>query len=104
MESWSARGQRGGRDRATWAPVRAGGWWHLHGAKDGASHAGGNALMATVVVIDDTPEVTAVLDDVFERAGHRVVRVRNGGDGIEACQRVRPDLVLLDLQLPDMSG
>ncbi|MGE5729004.1 MAG: response regulator, partial [Gemmatimonas sp.] len=60
--------------------------------------------MATVVVIDDTPEVTAVLDDVFERAGHRVVRVRNGGDGIEACQRVRPDLVLLDLQLPDMSG
>lgn len=60
--------------------------------------------MATVVVIDDTPEVTAVLDGVFERAGHRVVRVHNGGDGIEACQRTRPDLVLLDLQLPDMSG
>jgi two-component system response regulator AtoC len=60
--------------------------------------------MATVLVIDDTPEVTAVLGAFFERAGHQVVRVHSGEDGIEAYQRTRPDLVLLDLQLPDMSG
>src|SRR5689334_22698304 len=63
-----------------------------------------DALMATVLLIDDTPEVTAELDAFFDRAGHRVVRVHSGGDGIEAYQRTRPDLVLLDLRLPDMSG
>ncbi|HEY2898049.1 MAG TPA: sigma-54 dependent transcriptional regulator [Gemmatimonadaceae bacterium] len=60
--------------------------------------------MATVLLIDDTPEVTAVLGAFFERAGHQVVRVHSGEHGIEAFQRTRPDLVLLDLQLPDMSG
>ena len=60
--------------------------------------------MATILVIDDTPEITAVLGAFFERAGHQVVRVLSGEDGIEAYQRTRPDLVLLDLQLPDMSG
>jgi DNA-binding NtrC family response regulator len=60
--------------------------------------------MATVLVIDDTPEVTAVLGAFFERAGHQVVRVHSGEDGVEAYHRTRPDLVLLDLQLPDMSG
>jgi len=60
--------------------------------------------MSTVLLVDDTPEVTAVLGAFFERAGHQVVRVHSGEDGIEAYQRTRPDLVLLDLQLPDMSG
>ncbi|MEP7064728.1 MAG: sigma-54 dependent transcriptional regulator [Gemmatimonadota bacterium] len=60
--------------------------------------------MATVLVIDDTPAVTAVLGAFFERAGHQVVRVHSGEEGITAYQRTRPDLVLLDLQLPDMNG
>ena len=60
--------------------------------------------MATVLVIDDMPEVAAVMGAFFERAGHQVVRVHSGEDGIAAFQRTRPDLVLLDLQLPDMSG
>ena len=60
--------------------------------------------MATVLLIDDTPEVTTVLGALFERAGHQVVRAHSGEHGIEAYQRTRPDLVLLDLQLPDMSG
>jgi CheY-like chemotaxis protein len=43
--------------------------------------------MATVLVIDDTPEVTAVLGAFFERAGHQVVRVHSGEDGVEAYHR-----------------
>ena len=70
----------------------------------GDADPGCDALMATVLVIDDTPEVTAVLGAFFERAGDQVVRVHSGEEGIEAYQRTRPDLVLLDLQLPDMSG
>ena len=60
--------------------------------------------MATILVIDDTPQVTTMLGAFFERAGHQVVRVHSGEEGIDAYRRTRPDLVLLDLQLPDMSG
>jgi DNA-binding NtrC family response regulator len=60
--------------------------------------------MATVLLIDDTPEVTAILGAFFERAGHQVMGVQSGEDGVEAYQRTRPDLILLDLQLPDMSA
>jgi len=60
--------------------------------------------MATVLIVDDTPEITTVLGAFFERSGHQVVRAHSGEHGIECFQRTRPDLVLLDLQLPDMSG
>ena len=60
--------------------------------------------MATIVIIDDEVELAAALGAFFERAGHQVVRAHTGDDGLDACLRVRPDLVLLDLKLPDVQG
>jgi DNA-binding NtrC family response regulator len=60
--------------------------------------------MATILVIDDEPEITSVLATFFERAGHQVLRAHTGMEGIESCRRDRPELVLLDLRLPDMTG
>jgi DNA-binding NtrC family response regulator len=60
--------------------------------------------VATIVIIDDEVEVASALGAFFERAGHQVVRAHTGDDGLEACQRVQPDLVLLDLRLPDVTG
>ena len=60
--------------------------------------------MPTVLIIDDESEVTAAFGAFFERAGHQVLRARTGEEGIEAFQRCRPDLVLLDLRLPDLDG
>ena len=60
--------------------------------------------MATIVIIDDEVELASALGSYFERTGHQVVRAHTGDDGLEACMRVRPDLVLLDLKLPDVQG
>ena len=60
--------------------------------------------MATIVIIDDEVELAAALGSYFERTGHQVVRAHTGEDGLETCMRVRPDLVLLDLKLPDVEG
>jgi DNA-binding NtrC family response regulator len=60
--------------------------------------------VATIVIIDDEVELAAAVGAFFERAGHQVVRAHTGDDGLEACLRVRPDLVLLDLKLPDVQG
>ena len=60
--------------------------------------------MATILIIDDDPSVTAALGAFFERGGHQVVRAGTAEEGIETFLRVRPDIVLLDLRLPDGSG
>jgi DNA-binding NtrC family response regulator len=60
--------------------------------------------MATVLIIDDEPDVANALGAFFERGGHHVVRANSGADGIDWMRRARPDLVLLDVNLGDMTG
>ena len=60
--------------------------------------------MASVLIIDDEPAITSALAQYFERTGHEVQRAHSGEEGIVAVKRVHPDLVLLDLRLPDLNG
>lgn len=61
--------------------------------------------MAHLLVVDDEPAITTVLSAFFERTGgHTVTRAHSGLEGVERFVRHRPDLVLLDLRLPDISG
>ena len=60
--------------------------------------------MATILVIDDEQEITNVLARFFERARHSVTVAHGAVEGWAAFQRVRPEVVLLDLHLPDGSG
>src|SRR5688500_12059785 len=60
--------------------------------------------MASILIIDDEPSITASLGTFFERAGHVVQRAHTGAEGIAIFRRVRPDIVLLDLRLGDMTG
>ena len=60
--------------------------------------------MATILVVDDEPKITQLVRDYLERAGFRVV---TAGDGREALMRAHtehPDLVVLDLGLPQLDG
>jgi DNA-binding NarL/FixJ family response regulator len=59
-----------------------------------------------VVVIDDVPELRLLVRlTVEEDPGIEVVgEAANGRDGIEICRETRPDIVLLDLSMPDMDG
>jgi two-component system response regulator HydG len=58
----------------------------------------------TLLLIDDDADVLRSVGDYFERIGYEVHRAATGGDGVEAFERLRPDVVLLDLHLPDASG
>ena len=60
--------------------------------------------MASVLIIDDEATITASLGLFFERGGHSVHRAHTGDEGVALFRRVRPDLVLLDLRLGDMTG
>ena len=60
--------------------------------------------MAIILIIDDEPDITATLGRFFERSRHEVLVAHSAEEGIATFRRARPDLVLLDLHLPDMSG
>ena len=60
--------------------------------------------MARILLIEDSPTETAVLTQWLERHGHQVTASDNAEDGIALCKRERPDLVLMDVVLPGMSG
>jgi len=60
--------------------------------------------MAKILIVDDSPTVTAVFRRMFVRAGHLVIVAGDGASGLSAARAERPDLVLLDRVLPDMDG
>jgi two-component system, OmpR family, KDP operon response regulator KdpE len=58
----------------------------------------------TLLLVDDEPQIRRVLQTSLCEAGYVVIVAKNGQEGIATVVRERPDLVLLDINLPDMSG
>ncbi len=60
--------------------------------------------MPSVLVVDDELDLLSLLDFNLRQAGFEVIATSTGAEALELLQRRRPDLVLLDLMLPDVSG
>jgi four helix bundle protein len=60
--------------------------------------------MATVLVIDDDEDVTQLLDTQLSDEGHDVIIAHQGDDGLNKAMQLRPDLIMLDVFLPDSTG
>jgi two-component system, OmpR family, phosphate regulon response regulator PhoB len=60
--------------------------------------------MAQILVVEDEPDIHQVLDYNLRLAGHDVVVATRGQEGLRLARERKPDLVLLDLMLPDISG
>jgi len=60
--------------------------------------------MATILVVEDSPDIRALMKLLLEAEGHRVALAGDGQAAIAATSRERPDLILMDLSLPVLSG
>ena len=60
--------------------------------------------MRRIAVVDDDMDIGNMLQEVLERAGYGVLRAYSGTEALLLLERQRPDLVLLDLMLPGLSG
>ena len=60
--------------------------------------------MTTVLVIDDNAMNRKLARDVLEAAGFRTVEAATAAEGIAQAAEHEPDVILLDLRLPDMPG
>ena len=61
-------------------------------------------MSAHVLIADDEANIVISLEFLMQREGHRVTIARDGDAALEAIRRERPDLVLLDVMMPGMSG
>jgi DNA-binding response OmpR family regulator len=59
---------------------------------------------ASLLVIDDDADIRGLLRELLERAGYEVAEGANGRDGLRALYASSPDLVLLDVSMPELDG
>ena len=58
----------------------------------------------TVLVVDDNQDAGFILSQLLEHLGADAVLVHDGNSALETAERIKPDLILLDIGLPDISG
>lgn len=61
-------------------------------------------MQPLILVVDDDPKITALLRRSLHYAGYRVREAGSGWEALETAAAVKPDLVILDLMLPDLDG
>jgi DNA-binding response OmpR family regulator len=61
-------------------------------------------MKSRVLVVDDDPDIRGLLGELLRRAGHDVVEADNGRAGLRAFHANSPDLVLLDVSMPELDG
>jgi CheY-like chemotaxis protein len=60
--------------------------------------------MARLLLVEDTPEIWDFLSRRLQRRGHEVALAHDGRAGLEAVRQGRPEVILLDMNLPVMDG
>lgn len=60
--------------------------------------------MAKVLVVDDSPTEIFQFKEMLEKLGYEVITAENGRDGVDLARREQPDVVLMDIVMPDMNG
>ncbi len=60
--------------------------------------------MMKILVVDDEPSIRTIVRATLERAGYQVIEAADGASGLQKAGSQRPDLILLDIALPQLSG
>ncbi|MEM9301630.1 MAG: response regulator [Pseudomonadota bacterium] len=60
--------------------------------------------MAKVLIVDDSPSQLYNLQRIVEKLGHTVVTAEDGALGVEAAKAEMPDLILMDVVMPNLNG
>jgi len=57
-----------------------------------------------ILIVDDEPNILMSLDFLMRKEGYEVFVARNGTEALESLSQNQPDLVLLDIMMPDVDG
>ena len=57
-----------------------------------------------ILVVEDTEDNRQIVRDLLSSAGYELIEAADGAEGVAAAEREKPDLILMDIQLPGMDG
>jgi len=57
-----------------------------------------------ILVADDEPDIVTIVEMILRSQGYDVLKAANGLEALELAERHNPDLILLDIMMPDMDG
>src|SRR5689334_16258238 len=57
-----------------------------------------------ILIVDDEPQILEICRDYLKAAGYETVTAGDGAQGISQAHREKPDLIVLDLMMPEMDG
>lgn len=57
-----------------------------------------------ILIVEDNEDNQELMRFLLERAGYDVIAVQNGLEGVETARREKPDIILMDLSLPELDG
>ncbi|BDU21288.1 twitching motility response regulator PilH [Dyella sp. GSA-30] len=60
--------------------------------------------MARILIVDDSPSQLLGIKRIVEKLGHEAVTAEDGAAGVEAAKREMPDLILMDVVMPNLNG
>lgn len=60
--------------------------------------------MGRILIVDDSPSQVEALRRILQKMGHEVITAEDGQQGIEVAKRELPDLILMDVVMPNLNG
>jgi CheY-like chemotaxis protein len=60
--------------------------------------------MANILVAEDERDIRELIQLTLSFAGHNVTTVPNGAEAVDAAQRIKPDLIMMDVRMPKLTG
>ena len=60
--------------------------------------------MSTILIVEDNEKNMKLVRDILQHQGHTTLEAATGADGVRIAKDAKPDLVLMDIQLPDIDG
>lgn len=64
----------------------------------------GGSPQKTILIVDDQPFFVTMQQNLLKQKGFRVLSAANGADGLAQAKQHKPDLILLDIEMPGMDG
>jgi DNA-binding response OmpR family regulator len=61
-------------------------------------------LSAKVLIVDDDPGIRMLLSKFLQREGFETIMAQNGLEGVESAKKLQPDLIIMDVVMPQMDG
>ncbi|MEJ2690796.1 MAG: response regulator [Deltaproteobacteria bacterium] len=61
-------------------------------------------MQKTILVADDSAMIRRIVGQIIQQMGHKVLLAENGEEGLSLTKSVKPDLVIMDIEMPVMTG